>query len=95
MLHYVDICFAALMIVGLVLGTIMNFKLQTRMIGAAFVMMTKTPILMFASIILGSIQLIAFKWLGMEVSFAASIGMYAYYGIVGCISALLYKDLTI
>lgn len=95
MLHYVDVCFAALIIVNLVLGTTMNFKLQTRMIGAAFVMLTKTPVLMFVSIILGSIQLVAFKWLGMEVSFAASIGAYAYYGIVGCISALLYKDLTI
>lgn len=95
MLHYVDVVFAALMIVGLVLGTAMNFKFQTRMIGAAFVMLAKTPLLILASVLFGSIQLVAFKWLGMEVSFAVSIGMYAYYGIVGCISALLYKDLTI
>jgi len=95
MLHYVDVCFAALMIIGLVLGTAMNFKTQIKIIGASFVLMTKTPILMFVSIIFGSIQLIAFKWLGMEVSFVASIGLYAYYVIVGCISALLYKDLTI
>ena len=95
MLHYVDVCFALLMIVGLVFGVALNFKFQTRMIGTAFVMMTKQPWLMFFSIIFGSIQLTAFKWLGMEVSFLASIGLYAYYGIVGCISALFYKDLTI
>lgn len=95
MLHYVDVVFATLMIVGLVLGSAMNFKTQIKIIGASFVLMKKTPILMFVSIILGSIQLIAFKWLGMEVSFVASIGAYAYYVIVGCISALLYKDLTI
>lgn len=95
MLHYVDVCFAALMVIGLVFGTTFNFKFQTRMIGTAFVMMTKTPVLLFSSIIFAAIQLAVFKWLEMEVSFAASIGMYAYYVIVGCISALLYKDLTI
>ena len=95
MLHYIDVCFAVLMIVGAAVGLGFNFKFQTRMLGVAFIMLTKTPVLMFVSIILGSIQLVAFKWLGMEVSFAASIGAYAYYGIVGCISALLYKDLTI